>query len=108
MRMAAQNNVSNRFPSILSFVVAFLFMLLLFNFWIGTKEDWLISIREPSFVIKRIVTTFLLGLIVCFLLEFMILRLLSFCGFRNFGALGAVTKVIVVLIEALVVSIISL
>lgn len=106
--MAEHNKVSNRFPSILSFVAAFLFMFLLFNFWIGTKEDWLIAIREPSFVIKRIVTTFLLGLIVCFLFEFMILRLLSFCGFRKFGALGAVAKVLVVLIEVMVVSIISL
>ena len=106
--MAEQNKRSNRFPSILSFVAAFLFMFLLFHFWIGTKEDWLIAIREPSFVIKRIVTTFLLGLIVCFLLEFIILRLLSFCGFRTFGAVSAVTKILVVLIEVMVVSLLSL
>lgn len=105
--MAARNKVS-RGPSILSFVAAFLFMFLLFNFWIGTKEDWLIAINKPSFVFKRFVTIFLLGVVVCFLVEFIILRLLSFCGFRNFRALSAVTKMLVVLIEAMVVSIVSL
>lgn len=106
--MEKQNKAFNRLPSILSFVATFLLMIRVFNFWLGTKEDWLIAIREPSFLVIRIAMTFLLGLIVCFLLEFILLRLSSLCGFGSFRAVGAVTKILVVLTEALVIGLLSL
>lgn len=105
--MEKQNKAFYRLPSILSFVVTFLLMIRVFNFWLGTYEDWLIAIREPSFLVIRIAMTFLLGLIVCFLLEFILLRLSSLCGIRYFRAVSAVTKILVVLTEALVVSLLS-
>ena len=106
--MEKQNKAFNRLPSILSFVATFLLMIREFNFWLGTKEDWLMAMREPSFIVMRIAMTFLLGLIVCFLLEFILLRLSSLCGIRCFRAVSAVTKILVVLTEALVVSLLSL
>ena len=106
--MEKQNKAFYRLLSILSFVVTFLLMIRVFNFWLGTKEDWLIAIREPSFLVIRIAMTFLLGLIVCFLLEFILLRLSSLCGIRYFRAVSTVTKILVVLTEALVVSLLSL
>lgn len=106
--MEKQNKAFYRLPSILSFVVTFLLMIRVFNFWLGTKEDWLMAMREPSFIVMRIAMTFLLGLIVCFLLEFILLRLSSLCGIRYFRAVSAVTKILVVLTEALVVSLLSL
>ena len=62
--MEKQNKAFNRLPSILSFVATFLLMIRVFNFWLGTKEDWLMAMREPSFLVMRIAMTFLLGLIV--------------------------------------------
>ena len=106
--MEKQNKAFYRLPSILSFVVTFLLMIRVFNFWLGTHEDWLMAIREPSFLVMRIAMTFLLGLIVCFLLEFILLRLLSLCGIRYFRSASAVTKIFVILTEALVVSLLSL
>ena len=106
--MEKQNKAFNRLPSILSFVTTFLLMIRVFNFWLGTKEDWLMAMREPSFLVMRIAMTFLLGLIVCFLLEFILLRLSSLCGIRCFRATSVVTKILVVLTEALVVSLLSL
>lgn len=106
--MEKQNKALDRLPSILSFIVTFLLMIRVFNFWIGTREDWLMAMREPSFLVIRIAMTFLLGLIVCFLLEFILLRLSSLCGIRCFRAVSAVTKILVVLTEALVVSLLSL
>lgn len=106
--MEKQNKAFNRLPSILSFVATFLLMIRVFNFWLGTKEDWLMAMREPSFLVMRIAMTFLLGLIVCFLLEFILLRLSSLCGFRSLRAVSAVTMVLVVFTEALVVSLLSL
>lgn len=106
--MEKQNKAFYRLPSILSFVATFLLMIRVFNFWLGTKEDWLMAMREPSFIVMRIAMTFLLGLIVCFLLEFILLRLLSLCGIRYFRAVSAVTKILVVLTEALVIGLLSL
>lgn len=106
--MEKQNKAFDRLPSILSFVVTFLLMIRLFSFWLGTKEDWLMAMREPSFLVMRIAMTFLLGLVVCFLLEFILLRLSSLCGIRCFRATSVVTKILVVLTEALVVSLLSL
>lgn len=106
--MEKQNKAFDRLPSILSFVATFLLMIRLFNFWLGTKEDWLMAMREPSFLVMRIAMTFLLGLVVCFLLEFILLRLSSLCGFRSFRAVSAVTKILVVLTEALVIGLLSL
>lgn len=106
--MEKQNKASNRLPSILSFVVTFLLMIRVFNFWLGTKKlDWMMAIREPSFLVMRIAMTFLLGLIVCFLLEFILLCLSSLCGIRYFRAVSAVTKILVVLTEALVIGLLS-
>ncbi|OFO51685.1 hypothetical protein HMPREF3027_07760 [Porphyromonas sp. HMSC077F02] len=106
--MEKQNKASNRLPSILSFIATFLLMIRVFNFWLGTKEDWLMAMREPSFLVMRIAMTFLIGLVVCFLLEFILLRLSSLCGIRYFRATRVVTKILVVLTEALVVSLLSL
>ena len=106
--MEKQTKAFDRLPSIFSFVVTFLLIIRVFNFWLGTKEDWLMAMREPSFIVMRIAMTFLLGLIVCFLLEFILLHLSSLCGFRSFRAVSAVTKILVVLTEELVVSLLSL
>lgn len=106
--MEKQNKAFYRLPSILSFVVTFLLIIRLFNFWLGTKEDWLMAVREPSFLVMRIAMTFLLGLVVCFLLEFILLRLSSLCGIRYFRATSVVTKIFVILTEALVVCLLSL
>lgn len=106
--MENQNKGFDRLPSILSFVATFLLMIRVFNFWLGTKEDWLMAMREPSFLVMRIAMTFLIGLVVCFLLEFILLRLSSLCGIRCFRATRVVTKILVVLTEALVVSLLSL
>ena len=106
--MEKQNKAFNRLPSILSFVATFLLMIRVFNFWLGTKEDWLMAMREPSFIVMRIAMTFLLGLIVCFLLEFILLLLSSLGGFRSFRATRVVTKILVVLTEALVIGLLSL
>lgn len=106
--MENQNKAFNRLPSILSFIATFLLMIRVFNFWLGTKEDWLIAMREPSFLVMRIAMTFLIGLVVCFLLEFILLRLSSLCGFRSLRAVSAVAKILVVLTEVLVVSLLSL
>lgn len=106
--MEKQNKAFDRLPSILSFVATFLLMIRVFNFWLGTKEDWLMAMREPSFLVMRIAMTFLIGLVVCFLLEFILLRLSSLCGIRSFRAVSAVAKILVVLTEVLVVSLLSL
>lgn len=106
--MEKQNKAFNRLPSILSFVATFLLMIRVFNFWLGTKEDLLMAMREPSFIVMRIAMTFLIGLIVCFLLEFILLCLSSLCGIRCFRATSAVTKILVVLTEALVIGLLSL
>lgn len=106
--MEKQNKAFYRLPSILSFVATFLLMIRVFNFWLGTHEDLMIAIREPSFLVIRIAMTFLLGLVVCFLLEFILLHLSSLCGIRCFRATSVVTKILVVLTEALVVSLLSL
>ena len=106
--MEKQNKAFNRLPSILSFVATFLLMIRVFNFWLGTKEDLLMAMREPSFIVMRIAMTFLLGLIVCFLLEFILLRLSSLWGFRSLRAVSVVTKILVVLTEALVIGLLSL
>lgn len=106
--MEKQNKASNRLPSILSFIATFLLMIRVFNFWLGTKEDWLMAMREPSFLVIRIAMTFLIGLIVCFLLEFILLCLSSLCGIRCFRATSAVTKILVVLTDALVIGLLSL
>lgn len=106
--MEKQNKAFEGLPSILSFVATFLLMIRVFNFWLGTKEDWLMAMREPSFLVMRIAMTFLLGLVVCFLLEFILLRLSSLCGFRSLRAVSAVTKILVVLTEALVIGLLSL
>lgn len=106
--MEKQNKAFNRLPSILSFVATFLLMIRVFNFWLGTKEDLLMAMREPSFIVMRIAMTFLLGLIVCFLLEFILLRLSSLCGFRSLRAVSVVTNILVVLTEALVIGLLSL
>ena len=106
--MEKQNKAFDGLPSILSFVATFLLMIRVFNFWLGTKEDWLMAMREPSFLVMRIAMTFLLGLVVCFLLEFILLCLSSLCGIRCFRATSAVTKILVVLTEALVIGLLSL
>ena len=106
--MEKQTKAFDRLPSIFSFVVTFLLIIRVFNFWLGTKEDWLMAMREPSFLVIRIAMTFLLGLVVCFLLEFILLRLSSLCGIRYFRAVSAVTKILVVLTEALVIGLLSL
>lgn len=106
--MAVRNKILYRFILTTSFVTSYFWIYFSFHFWIGSKEDWQMEIKNPTFVVERFVITFLIGLAWYFLFKFIVKHLFSFGGVILPNRGNLIIEIFTIFLECTIVVLLAL